>query len=589
MILLIALVVFGGTIALVLRISQVTQNLERGSRTVALGLAAWNDLAAKTLRLTIKRDVRQFFETEWLPAYTAFEQQVQAISSNQTLRSVQEIETLLERLKTLWQIITPGMEQVPEFFGQSGNRAFLEATAMRSIMQLQAQPAAEHNFHSNIAAFLNITRSIEDYSAAFEQLLTELPPFLEQKVEQESRRLMLSALIILVAGIMVVLVTFLLVTAKMINELRQIEAVMQAVSQQDLTVEVQLRAKDETGALADHVNQVIKRLKLILDDIKSTTDTSSRLRRSLATTTDETTRAVQQISDSIRKIDSEVDRLSEVITSVMHSVSAIQVKLDSQAQGIGRQGAAITESSAAIEEMTASINSVSSLAAERSRSVHVLEEVSGQGRDMGEKTFTLIRQISADIENLMEIISIINNIASQTNLLSMNAAIESAHAGNAGKGFAVVAEEIRKLAESTSENATLTASSLTAIIERIRQADKYSEENVTIFQTIMDEVQDNSRSFHDIARAMEELSQGTTEVLQGTAEIRGISMESSDQIRLIQSDSEDIGHQMDSLQKMSGQVLDGIHQISSGSKEILGMTTTLTEIGDQTRQSIDTL
>ncbi|MBU0957121.1 MAG: HAMP domain-containing protein, partial [Spirochaetes bacterium] len=407
--------------------------------------------------------------------------------------------------------------------------------------------------------------------------------------EQESRRLMLSALIILVAGIMVVLVTFLLVTAKMINELRQIEAVMQAVSQQDLTVEVQLRAKDETGALADHVNQVIKRLKLILDDIKSTTDTSSRLRRSLATTTDETTRAVQQISDSIRKIDSEVDRLSEVITSVMHSVSAIQVKLDSQAQGIGRQGAAITESSAAIEEMTASINSVSSLAAERSRSVHVLEEVSGQGRDMGEKTFTLIRQISADIENLMEIISIINNIASQTNLLSMNAAIESAHAGNAGKGFAVVAEEIRKLAESTSENATLTASSLTAIIERIRQADKYSEENVTIFQTIMDEVQDNSRSFHDIARAMEELSQGTTEVLQGTAEIRGISMESSDQIRLIQSDSEDIGHQMDSLQKMSGQVLDGIHQISSGSKEILGMTTTLTEIGDQTRQSIDTL
>jgi len=273
----------------------------------------------------------------------------------------------------------------------------------------------------------------------------------------------------------------------------------------------------------------------------------------------------------------------------MQSVSAIELKLNNQAEGITAQGTAITESSAAIAEMTASITSVSALAAERSTAVRNLEEVTGQGRDMGEKTFTLIRQISADIENLMEIISIINSIASQTNLLAMNAAIESAHAGAAGKGFAVVADEIRKLAESTSENAALTAASLSAIIGRIQEADKYSDQNVKIFHTIITEVQDNSRSFHHIAGAMGELAKGTTEVLQGTAEISRISAESTNRIRLIQADSEDIGHQMEGLQKMSGQVTGGIHQISAGSKEILALTGTLHEIGEHTRESIDNL
>jgi len=589
MILLIALLVFAGTITMVLRISQVTQRLERGSRLVALSLAAWNDLAAKTLRLTTNRDIRQFFETSWLPAYQSFAQQVEAISNNQTLRSVKEIEALLVRMKTLWQLMLPGMEQLPDFFGQSANQDFLDATAESSILQLQARSSGEHSYHSTVAAFLNITRNIEDYSTAFEKLLTELPPFLEQKVAQESLRLMLGALIILATGILAVLFTFMLVTARMINELRQIETVMQAVSQQDLTVEVQLRARDETGALAGHVNQVIRRLKMILDDIKSSTEASSRLRCTLEATTADTGAAVRQITDNIKNMDEQVDSLSEIISSVQHSVTAIQLKLDEQAAGITRQGAAITESSAAVEQMAASITSVSKLAEERSRSVHVLEEVTGQGHDTGEKTFTLIRQISAEIENLMDIISIINNIASQTNLLSMNAAIESAHAGTAGKGFAVVAEEIRKLAESTSENATLTADSLTAIIEKIRKADKYSDENVTIFQTIITEVQDNSSSFRDITRAMGELAQGTTEVLQGTAEIRQIALESTDQIGLIQIDSEDIGRQMARVREKSSQVLDGIHKISNGSKEILTMTAALDQIGEHTRESIDSL
>ncbi len=272
LILLIALLVFGGTIGLVLRISLVTQKLERGSRTVALSLAAWNDLAAKTLRLTTKPDARGYFETAWKPAYDDFSRQMEALAGNETLRSVKEIETLLERLKTLWQLVQPGMEELPAFFGQSGNDAFLGATATRSIIQLQAQTDAENSYRSNVAVFLNITRNIEDYSAAFEKLLTELPPYLEKQVEEESARLMLIALVILIAGILIVLLTFYVVTARMIHGLHQIEGVMQAVSRQDLTVEVQLQAKDETGALAGHVNQVIRRLKVILDDIKTTTD-----------------------------------------------------------------------------------------------------------------------------------------------------------------------------------------------------------------------------------------------------------------------------------------------------------------------------
>ncbi|MDT8299431.1 MAG: methyl-accepting chemotaxis protein, partial [Spirochaetaceae bacterium] len=110
-----------------------------------------------------------------------------------------------------------------------------------------------------------------------------------------------------------------------------------------------------------------------------------------------------------------------------------------------------------------------------------LVEVTGSGREAVGQTHKVVTGISTELTKLRSVSEIINDIASRTNLLSMNAAIEAAHAGDSGRGFAVVAEEIRKLAESSSENASAIAKTIDDLLVGIGKADESSNMTLSAF------------------------------------------------------------------------------------------------------------
>jgi len=142
-----------------------------------------------------------------------------------------------------------------------------------------------------------------------------------------------------------------------------------------------------------------------------------------------------------------------------------------------------------------------------------------------------IQEVARESESLMEINSVMQNIASQTNLLSMNAAIEAAHAGELGMGFAVVANEIRKLAESSATQSKTISSVLKKIKGAIDKITKSTEGVLGKFDAIEDGVKTVADQEHNILNAMEEQGHGSKQILQAIGSLNDLTQRVKDEAR----------------------------------------------------------
>jgi PAS domain-containing protein len=204
---------------------------------------------------------------------------------------------------------------------------------------------------------------------------------------------------------------------------------------------------------------------------------------------------------------------------------------------VERQATAVSQSSAAIEEMISNTRSVTDTLAKNAKNVEQLKEVSDVGRAGLNEVAADIQEIARESESLLEINSVMQNIASQTNLLSMNAAIEAAHAGNVGKGFAVVADEIRKLAESSGNQSKTIGTVLKQIKSSIDKITRSTSNVLEKFEAIDSGVKMVADQEGMIFNAMEEQGRGSQQVLQGIAEVNEVTYQVKDTSRQLLEDS----------------------------------------------------
>jgi methyl-accepting chemotaxis protein len=208
---------------------------------------------------------------------------------------------------------------------------------------------------------------------------------------------------------------------------------------------------------------------------------------------------------------------------VKQDISSIDGELTALGGVIREQRDQLGISSAAIEEMTANISSIEKRILTLGGSLDRLVESSNTEHSHIAKSTGTVKQVEADSNTLLEMNKIIAAVAAQTNLLSMNAAIEAAHAGDAGRGFAVVADEIRKLSETTAEQAKNSNQTLTAIRGRINEIAKIAGLIEETFGETNAMVQAINALVAEIRNSMEEQSRGSGMILQSLEQINGIT------------------------------------------------------------------
>jgi len=201
----------------------------------------------------------------------------------------------------------------------------------------------------------------------------------------------------------------------------------------------------------------------------------------------------------------------------------MQVMMEQLNGHVTEQASAVAESSAAIEEMIANIRSVTDTLSKNTENVRELQEASEAGHSSLSGVAADIQEIAKESESLLEINLVMQNIASQTNLLSMNAAIEAAHAGELGKGFAVVSDEIRKLAESSASQSKTIGGVLKKIKGSIDKITKSTECVLSRFDAIEDGVKTVAEQENGILNAMEEQGHGSKQILQAIGQVNEIT------------------------------------------------------------------
>jgi methyl-accepting chemotaxis protein len=239
--------------------------------------------------------------------------------------------------------------------------------------------------------------------------------------------------------------------------------------------------------------------------------------------------------------------------------------------------------------MVANVNSVTNTLVNNAENVTTLKEASEVGRNGLQEVAADIQEIARESEGLLEINAVMENIASQTNLLSMNAAIEAAHAGEAGKGFAVVADEIRKLAESSGEQSKTIGNVLKKIAESIKKITKSTENVLNRFEAIDSSVRTVSLQEENIRNAMEEQGQGSKQVLKSAGEIVGITHQVKSGSEEMLEGSKEVMHESQNLERITQEITSGMNEMASGADQVNVAVNHVTEISGRNREGIETL
>ena len=397
-----------------------------------------------------------------------------------------------------------------------------------------------------------------------------------------------------IIGVIILLITLTIIyiiANGIIMPIRKIVEALQNIAQGegDLTVRLPVSGNDEITDMSEYFNQTIAKVGTSIQQIGTNSSTMKEVGDELVSNMTETAGAVHEISANIDGVKQQAMTQAASVTETAATIEEIVRTIKQLNTSIETQAASVAQSSSSVEQMVDNIGSIGQTLGKTDEGIKSLTTATGDGKATLVTSNTVTQKIAEESGSLMEASSVIQHIASQTNLLAMNAAIEAAHAGEAGKGFAVVADEIRKLAEESStqgKTITTTLKTLSGEIETLSASSKTVEEKFNTIFALAERVKEMSAQ---LTESMREQENGSKEVLAAIKSINTVTVEVQAGSEEMLKGGESVAAEMQKLDSLTRVITESMNEMASGAVQINNAVQEVNEITQKNKRSIENL